>query len=397
VGTGVSNKIKSFSPKIYWREVIAVLMLLLAIVFFRSERKELHAIIPQIIAADPLWLFAGLALTIFYFYLYGGMYQKSFSAVGLLLPWSDAVILFLKRNFISVFLPAGGISSLAYSPSQIRKAGFNKSKVHQASALFGFIGLLSVFIAGLPVIIFTVFYKSQFNNAWVGLAILFLLLVVLFVAARSIKQKKGIYNWLSKKFPAVILFLDEIFSSNINTREFTKSTFFSLGIEVSGILHIYIAMMALGLPASFAASAAAYIIAVLLMIISPFLRGLGAVELSMVFVLEQFGYSSVHALSITILYRVFEFWLPLLSGLLTYAWKGRKLFFRMAPAALTFFLGIVNIISVVTPPIHQRLHLLREYLPLDAIHASNMLVLFIGLSLLVTAAFLFRVYEMHGS
>lgn len=365
-------------------------MLLLAIVFFRSERKELHAIIPQIIAANTYWLIAGFALTIIYFYLYGGMYRKSFSAVGLLLPWSDAVILFLKRNFISVFLPAGGISSLAYSPSQIRKAGFNRSQVNQAGALFGFIGLLSVFIAGLPVIIFTVFYKDQFNNAWLGLMILFLLLVILFLVARSIKQKKGIYNWVNKKFPSVVSFLDEIFSSAINTGEFTKATFFSLGIETSGILHIYIAMMALGLPASFTASAAAYIIAVLLMIISPFLRGLGAVELSMVFVLEQFGYSAVHALSITILYRVFEFWLPLLAGLLAYAWKGRKLFFRMAPAVLIFLLGAVNIISVVTPPIHERLHLLREYLPLDAIHASNMLVLFIGLSLLVTAAFLFR-------
>jgi len=338
-------------------------MLLLAVVFFRSERKELHAIIPQIIAANTSWLFAAFALTIIYFYLYGGMYRKSFSAVGLLLPWNDAVILFLKRNFISVFLPAGGISSLAYSPSQIRKAGFNRSQVNQASALFGFIGLLSVFIAGLPVIIFTVFFKNQFTNAWVGLVMLFLLLIGLFVVARSVKQKKGIYNWISKKFPAVVSFLDEIFSSNINTEEFAKATFFSLAIEISGILHIYIAMMALGLSASFTASAAVYIIAVLLMIISPFLRGLGAVELSMVFVLEQFGYSSVHALSITILYRVFEFWLPLLAGLLAYAWKGRKLFLRMAPAVLTFLLGIVNIISVITPPIHQRLHLIREYLP----------------------------------
>jgi phosphatidylglycerol lysyltransferase len=386
----VGNKIKSFSPKVYWREVVAVLMLLLAIVFFRSERKELHTIIPQISSASPSWLFAGFILTLIYFYLHGGMYRKSFSAVGLSLPWNHAVILFLKRNFISVFLPAGGISSLAYSPSQIRKAGFNKSQVHQASALFGFIGLLSVLIAGLPVIIFTVFYGNQFNNAWIGLGILSVLLIVLFIAARSIKQKRGIYKWINKKFPAVTSFLDEIFSSNVDTKQFTGATIFSLGIELSGMLHIYIAMMALGLPASFTASAVVYIIAVLLMIISPFLRGLGAVELSMVFVLEQFGYSSIHALSITILYRVFEFWLPLAAGLLTYAWKGRNLFLRIAPAILTFLLGIVNIVSVVTPPIHHRLRLLREYLPLNAIHASNMLVLFMGLSLLVTAAFLLR-------
>jgi phosphatidylglycerol lysyltransferase len=149
-------------------------------------------------------------------------------------------------------------------------------------------------------------------------------------------------------------------------------------------------MTALALPASFAVSASAYIIAVLLMVVSPFLRGLGAVELSMVYVLEQSGYSSVQALSITVLYRVFEFWLPLVMGLISFAWKGRKIFLRLAPAMLTFTLGIVNIVSAVTPPLHRRLHLIREYIPLNAIHASNLMVLFIGMTLLVTTAFLFR-------
>ncbi|MBO9684633.1 MAG: lysylphosphatidylglycerol synthetase family protein, partial [Flavisolibacter sp.] len=153
---------------------------------------------------------------------------------------------------------------------------------------------------------------------------------------------------------------------------------------------VYIAMVALGFPASITASAAAYIIAVLMMIISPFLRGLGAVELSMVYVLEQFGYTSTQALSITILYRVFEFWLLLLIGVLAFGWKGRKLFFRATPVLFTFTLGVVNIVSAVLPPIHHRLNLLRAYLPLDAIHASNLLVLFIGMGLLVTSAFLLR-------
>src|SRR4030095_15619366 len=256
--------------------------------------------------------------------------------------------------------------------------------------LFGFIGLLTVFIAGLPVIIFSVFNTDQFNNAWIGLGILFLVLAVSLVIVRSIKQKRKIYNWINKKFPSIKSVLDEVFAGNVNTKQFIQATLYSLVIELCGILHIYIAMMALGLPASIIASAAVYIIAVLFMIISPFLRGLGAVELSMVYVLEQFGYSSTHALSITILFRVFEFWLPLVAGLLAYAWKGRKLFLRIAPALLTFLLGIVNIISVITPPIHQRLRLLKEYLPLNAIHASNMMVLFVGLSLLVTAAFLIR-------
>lgn len=384
------HKIKSLSPHAYWRELLAVLMLLLAFMFFRSERKELHAIIPQMQAADPLWMVAGVLLTAVYFFLQGGMYRKSFSSIALTLPWGMSVDLFLKRNFVSVFLPAGGVSSLAYSPAQIRKQGFNQTQIHQASGLFGFAGLLTVLIAGLPVLLYTFFHSSRFTTAWIGLVVLLLILAVLFMAVRSIRQKGRLYQWMDQRFPSAIPTVNELFAANVNGKQFTGVIFYSLAIEVCGMLHIYVAMLALGIPASFGAAASAYIVAVLLMIVSPFLRGLGAVELSMVYVLEQFGYHSTQALSITVLYRVFEFWLPAAAGLFSFAWKGRKIFLRLLPALLAFALGLVNVISVVTPPIRQRLHMLSEYIPLAAIHASNILVLFVGLSLLVTAAFLFR-------
>ncbi len=388
--TDIRRRLNSFSPKAYWKELVAVLMLLLAIVFFRSERKEMQDIIPNIVHAQPFWLIAGISLTIVYFFLQGGMYRQSFAAIGITLKWKHAVVLFLKRNFISVFLPAGGVSALAYSPSQIRKAGINKTQVHQASALFGFTGLLTVFIAGVPVVIYAVFNSNKFNNAPWGLAALLILILCMVIVVRSIKQKGRAYRLIEMKFPSFTSTVNELFAANVDSKKMWSVVFYSLGVEVCGMLHIYIAMLALGLPFSFGASASAYIISVLLMIVSPFMRGLGAVEFAMVYVLEKFGYTSVQALSITILYRVFEFWLPLLAGLLAFAWKGRKIFLRLSPAVLAFGLGVVNIISVVTSPVHHRMHLLREYIPLTAIHASNLMVLFIGLSLLVTAAFLFR-------
>lgn len=387
---GFKNTIRSFSPKPYWREILAVLMLLLAIIFFRSERKELSDIVPHILQARPMWVGIGCCLTAVYIFLQGGMYKQSFSAIGLSFGWLDSAALFLKRNFVSVFLPAGGVSALAYSPSEIRKSAFNKTQVHQASGLFGFAGLVTVFLAGVPVIIYTVLHNSRFENSWIGLIVLLLVIVGLLALVRSITRKGAVYRWLDRKFPSLTPTINDLFDANVNTRRFAGAVGFSMGVELCGMLHVYIAMMALGLPASFGVSATAYIVSVLLMVVSPFLRGLGAVELSMVYVLEQSGYSSAEAFSITILYRVFEFWLPLVSGLFAYAWKGRKLFLRLAPAMLTFMLGIVNIVSVVTPPIHQRLRLIREYIPLNAIHASNLLVLFTGLTLLVTTAFLFR-------
>ena len=136
MATGVSNKVKPFSPYTYWREVIAVLMLLLAIVFFRSERKELHAILPQVVSANPFWVMAGSILTIIYIYLQGGMYKKCFFAAGLFLPLNSSVILFLKRNFISIFYRLeGSVHLLILHPRSAKQGLVRRRFTRQASYL----------------------------------------------------------------------------------------------------------------------------------------------------------------------------------------------------------------------------------------------------------------------
>lgn len=381
---------KQFKPAVYWREIIAFIGLFLAFIFFRSERRELQSIIPHLERASRFWIMTGFAVTGLFFWFQGAMYRKSFAAVRLELPLLQGMVLFLKRNFLSVFLPAGGVSSLAYTPSHIRKSGLNRVQVHQASGIYAFVGLLTVFLAGLPVIIYMAFTKGGLHHAGTGLISLLLMLVLLWMVAMSLRPGKYLYRQISKHLPSAAPMLEGLFTARLNNRAFGSTVVYSLAIELCGMVHVYIAMLALGLPASVGVAAAAYIISVLLMLVSPLLRGLGAVEVSLVYIMELYGYSAGQALAITILYRVFEFWLPLVCGFLAFAWKGRKIFLRLAPVLLIFLLGIINIVSVITPPIHHRLMLLREYIPLQTVHASNLLVLYIGLMLVVTAAFLLK-------
>jgi phosphatidylglycerol lysyltransferase len=63
---------------------------------------------------------------------------------------------------------------------------------------------------------------------------------------------------------------------------------------------------------------------------------------------------------------------------------------RILPAVLIFVLGIVNIISVLTPAMPERLRLLKDYLFVDFVSFSNSFVFITGLFLLVTAAFMLR-------
>ena len=63
---GQGNKTSLDALKNYHRELLAILVLLLAIVFFRSERKELHSIIPRLQLANHGWELAGIFVTLLY-------------------------------------------------------------------------------------------------------------------------------------------------------------------------------------------------------------------------------------------------------------------------------------------------------------------------------------------
>lgn len=383
-------KVSKIIKQVGWKEVLAVIILLLAFVFFRSERHEMASIGPELQNADVWWILSGIVLTFLYVFLQGLMYVTSFRSTGLNIKLADAVGLFLKRNFLSIFLPAGGVSSLAYLPRNIRTKGYQSSKIHQASAVYGFVGLLTVLMVGIPLIGYAVFINKNFGDSWIGIVVLSAVLVGCYCIFISFRKKNSFYLFFEKKFPKVIRSAEEIFSSDIDRKQFWLTVLVSIAIEFCGVFHLLIAMYAFGVPASFSAAAISYVVSVLLMIVSPFLRGLGAVEFSLTFILANFGYGHADGLGVTLLYRVFEFWLPLVLGIFSYLWSGRKLFARVLPVFMIFSLGIINLLSVITPALTNRIHILKNYLPLEAIHLSKILTLISGILLLVTSANLFR-------
>jgi len=112
--------------KLHLKEVLAIVFILVGIYFFRQQRNELKSIIPAIEKSNWHWITAGFILTMVYVLLQETMYVFSFATVKSKLPWLLATELFLKRNFLSVFLPAGGMTSLAYMPGSLRRSDIHK-------------------------------------------------------------------------------------------------------------------------------------------------------------------------------------------------------------------------------------------------------------------------------
>ena len=358
--------------------------------FLYHERGEISKVTAEISGAVTFYVLAGIAITGLYIYTHSFMYRAAFASVGEKISLKAGLILFLKRNFVSVFLPAGGVSSLAFFTDELEMNGISKTKIHFASSLYGFVGIVSVVLVAIPVFVYGLTTHDVNGDEWIALVSVVALLMALFLLFRNIVKKGQAYHFIQRFFPSIEVYVSDIDNGLIRRKRLFECLAYSLVIELWGIIHLYIAARALGMPISLLACASGYIISVVFMILSPFMRGLGAVEFSLGFVLTRFGFSMVEAISVTAIYRFFEFWLPLLAGVLAFVSKANKLLMRIMPAALLFLLGVVNIISVLTPAISERMHVLRNYLPTEAIHASNYFILASGLLLLVTAAFMLK-------
>jgi phosphatidylglycerol lysyltransferase len=376
--------------KVVFRFLLTGLFIGLAVWFFNHEKTDLHRVSTVLFSANPGWIIAGLGLVVFYIFIQGLMYVSSFAAVNARLGIWDAVILFLKRNFISVFLPAGGISSLAFFSSSVEKRGISKTQVYFASSIYAFVGILSVIIVAIPAFLFAVSGSRMGMGKWYALGAAILILALIYFVYKSLIKKKLLYSLLIQIWPDAEVFIDDLGNQKINPRQFLNTVLISVIIEFVGIAHVFISMKALNLSPSISSAILAYIIVVLFLIVSPFLRGLGAIEVSMTFVLHRTGYTNIDAMAITLLFRLFEFWLPLFTGMLSFLVKLEKLLMRILPSLLIFSLGIVNIISVLTPTVPEKLQILRDYLFFDVVNFSNSFVLLTGLFMLVAATFMLK-------
>lgn len=380
--------------KIVGSYIFTLFFIGLSIWFIKHERAELQQVRQLVLTSRADWISIGVALSIAYLFVHGLMYKASFAAVGSKVSLADATMLYMKRNFISVFLPAGGVSSLAFFSGNIERKGVNKSQINFASSIYGFVGILSVVVIAIPVFIYAIFKGSIGSGEWIGLTGVFLLIALIYSGYRSISSNGKLYRLISTYLPMVDVFLVEFRNNQIERNSFIHTFLYSMLIEVIGIIHIYIAMLALNIEPSIVIATISYVVGVVFLIISPFLRGLGAVEASMTFMLIRLGFTDSAAVSVTFLYRFMEFWIPMLLGALSFLLKINKLLMRIVPALLILAMGIVNIISVLTPAVHQRLVFVQNFLPVSAIDASNYFVLVAGLFLLVTAAFMLKGLKM---
>jgi len=240
--------------------------------FIKHEGAELVKVKNVLITAKWQWILIGIGLTAIYILLQGQMYVFAFASVRNKVSLIDSTILFIKRNFISIFLPAGGISSLAFFTGEIESKGIKKTEIHFASSLYGFIGILSVTVVAIPAFTYAILQGTTLSGELYALGAVMILSLALIVIHRSIIKKGILFKMLVKLSPAIEVIINDLQNKKIDNKKFLLTVLISVLIDFVGIAHLYVAMKALNFNPSLFAALMGYIISVIFLIISPFLR-----------------------------------------------------------------------------------------------------------------------------
>jgi len=378
------------TPKFIIQVALALIPIAMSVYFLKHGKGELSQSFALIRNSSLLWVAIGLVFTVAYLLVHACMYQASFATVNAKATFSSLFLLALKRSFISVFLPAGGVASLAFFTAPIERQHISKTRIHLASTIYGIAGFASLIVVAIPAMIMLFLSHSLSNNVLFAFVLLIIFVVMLSISFVSFVKGGVLFRLASRFLPSVVVLYKELEDQKYSTKQLVMTVFFSILIEVCGVAHLYIAAQALGIDVSFKVALFGYVVATLMYAISPFMRGLGAVEISLTLVLVKFGVPSVGAISISLLYRIFEFWLPLFAGACSFFFRKDGLLLRIFPAFFTLMLGLVNIFSVMTPALADRMKLLNDFIPDDAVYFTNFAVIVAGVILIILSAYLIR-------
>ncbi len=377
--------------KIILQIILGLLFVGFGIYFIKKEQAEMGKVKDALLTSDPVWVFWGIFLMIIFILVQGMMYQQSFRAIHEKIQLRTGIDLYLKRNLVSVFLPAGVLTNVLFFNKFVeKKEGVNKTQIYFASSIFSFCSILSAVIIGIPSLFWLLMKGSLSGSLVYGILLTSLLLIFIVYATINVIKQGKVFVFLEQKFPSITQTLDTLFSQSFDRKKIGLVLALSILIEIIGIGHLYIAIFALGGTPTIEMAIIGYAIVLLLLMSSPFLRGVGAVEVALTYSLVLFGLSNILALSVAFLFRFFEFWGVLIFGVIALVNSKNNLLLRLFPAILIFSLGIVNILSGITPALPQRLSTLLEFIPMDAIHASTALVILSGLFMLAISLYLIR-------
>ena len=402
-----------------WIFLVLIVLFLWVIVSRFTELKQLET---TLAGGQWSWVLAAIFSQMVFYTVFSASYQAAFSTVGISTRTRDLIPVVLGSLFVNVVVPSGGAGGAALFADDLSRRGKSAAKTAaglllQLAADYG--ALLILLIPGLVFL----FIQHDLKSYEVVAAVILLLATVGLTSALLLGIWKPEWlqclfgwsqrtaNWLFGRLQRTLTLADDW--GQKNAEEFRQASMAVAGnpsglmravgiLLLSHILHIttlYLLFRAFNQPIGLGALMAGYAIGMLFWIVTPTPQGIGIVEGMMALTFTSLGIPGAVSATVALTFRGLTLWLPMLLGffavqrmrtvgeerhILTEIWGVRF------AAVLVALMGVINVLSAVTPSLANRLKVLEQYSPLEVQRGGHLTAALAGFALLVLARGLWR-------
>lgn len=404
------------------RRWILIILTVLFLWFVVSRFTEIRQLRDTLLAGKWWWVLAAILTQAVFFVIFSATYQSAFSTVGIQTRTRDLIPVTLGSLFVNTVVPTGGAGGAALFAEDMKRRG--KPATRTATAVLlqlicDFTAFTILLIPGL-VYLFLVHDLKIYDilaTAFLQFMTLFLSGVLILALWRPVWMHRlfgwsqRTANWIVGRFNSSLNLADDW--AQKNAEEFSQAAdslarhpirlLRTIGIAIVGHLveatTLYTLFLAFNQPVSLGELAAGYGMGILFFIVSITPNGIGVVEGMMTLTFSQLGIPGAVAATVTLAFRGLQFWIPMLIGFfavqrmrtagpsqraLTEDWGVRF------AAIMVGLMGVVNVLSAVTPSFADRLSFLEQFSPFEVQQGGRLTAALAGFALLLLAESLAR-------
>jgi uncharacterized protein (TIRG00374 family) len=342
---------KKAQPKFF--TTLLVVFILFSIIFVIARMAEIEEMGRMLAQISANYLALALAFEGLWLVIAALIYRKNFQIVGITETFRHVFFLSTSANFANVITPSAGMAGLAVFWADAQHRGYPKGSstvVCTLYLIFEYVSLLLVITLGF----FSLLKRSLLGWPLISSALalfgfVIFMMYMLFLGFRYPDKFRAFFIGGSKLIDRLVraiirreflplssaeAFTDTAIESiNLLRSEWRKLTVpFALALANKIVLIIILLLMFVAFKEPFTPGIliASFSLCYLFFYASPTPAGIGIVEGVMTLALKSMGVPLSSATLITLTYRGFTFWLPLLVGFISFRFltreKGQEVF-----------------------------------------------------------------------
>jgi len=296
-----------------------VFLVALIVVYVVTRWSELEDIGSVIASTNPRWILLGGLLELLVLLFTGMTYQSLFASLGHQVPVHAILSAYLRGLAAAAVIPFGGPVSVIIFTRAMGRRNVPMSDAIYASALASLLGFASFLIMMGP-LISLLFLTHDLPAIFVtGTLVLAAIFVVALGTLALILRWGGPPSWVARRLPRSIHdFVRRARSHRLTLRQLSHPLLLSIMVDVCGATMLYTALVSVGQRSGILAAFGAYQVEMLFNVVTPLFKGIGITDLSIAVALNGLGISESSAALATLVYRVWDLWVPLIIGLTLY-------------------------------------------------------------------------------